>query len=281
MVMGPTHAMSGAAVWLAGATLAGTTVASFTTDSLPVLLMGTVITAGAALGPDIDSHSSTIVNSFGAAGKAAHAGVNTMSVAVYDATKTRKDQNRNNGHRTLFHTPLMAIVLGVLVALGSSMGGSMEIAGHAYSYGQIFSLVTMFIFLHIALAGLFEKQIKNARRKYGPYIMMLVSAVITFVTAAFLPENGTYAWLGFSVGLGWFMHLMGDAITKMGVPLLFPIKFHGKRWWDVTLPSFMRIKAGGTFEYVVLLPLLTVLTVALLLWNVPTTHDIVANLLPS
>lgn len=262
--MGPTHAMSGAASWLAASTLIGTSAAFLATNSLPVLLMGTVVTAGAALGPDLDSNTATVVNSFGIFGRVMHAIVNTLSVLVYDMTKTKKDQPRTNGHRTLFHTTVMAVVLGGIVAIGSSIPKPVTISGHDFTAGQIFSLVVMFFFLHIALAGLFEKQISKARHKYGPYVLMLISAFATYVTAMALPHKDTYSWLGISVALGWFMHLMGDAITKMGVPLLWPLKFHGKRWWDVTLPSFMRITAGGSFENIILLPALTVLTLLLL-----------------
>lgn len=82
-----------------------------------------------------------------------------------------------------------------------------------------------------------------------------------------LPENETYGWLGLAVGVGWFAHLLGDAITKMGVPLAFPFKIRGKRWWDVTLPAFLRIRAGGTFEKAVLLPFCTIATLVLLADN--------------
>lgn len=43
----------------------------------------------------------------------------------------------------------------------------------------------------------------------------------------------------------------------------------GKRWWEFTLPSLIRIRADGPFEKVVLLPALTVITVALAVWAVP------------
>lgn len=278
MVMGPTHSLSGATFWLALATFAGSVLSSFQADSIPVILMGTLITAGAALAPDIDSHSSTVVNSFGVLGKAGHRVADAVSVAVYETTRTRYDKPRTDGHRTLFHTTLAAIVAGGLVALGGSLGGMVEIVGKEFTWGQISSLTVMFIFTHLALAGLFEKQVRKARRKYGPYLLMLSSAVITLITASLLPEGGNYPWLGFAVGLGWFVHLLGDAITKMGVPLMFPLKYRGKRWWDVTLPSFMRIRAGGTFEKVVLLPTLTVLTTILVFTSVPAIRDFIWNL---
>jgi LexA-binding, inner membrane-associated putative hydrolase len=280
MVMGPTHAMSGALGWLAGTAVLGATYSAFQSHSLPVIAMGTLITAGAALAPDIDSHSSTIVNSFGAAGKVTHKGVNALSVTVYNATATRRDKPRENGHRTLFHTTFMAILAGLATAFLTSLSGTVEIFDKTFAWGQISALAIMFIFTHLALAGLFEKQIKKGRRKYGPYVMMLVSLAVTLTTATLLPENDTYGWLGLAVGLGWFIHLLGDAITKMGVPLLFPFTWHKKRWWDVTLPSFLRITAGGTFEKVILLPVLTIATVLYLLYVIPFTHEAFLDVFP-
>jgi len=278
MVMGPTHAMSGAAAYLSAASFAGTITATFVTESPAVFVMGMLITSGAAIGADLDSFTSTVTNSFGFIGKPLHRAVNALSLTVYNATRTRYDQPKGNGHRTLFHTGIVAIAMALLVSFLGALGGAVEIRGNTFTWGQISSLIVMFIFTHLALAGLFE-QVRKAKKKYGSYVMMAVSAVVTLVIASFLPEDQTYPWIGACVGLGWFMHLLGDLITKMGVPLLFPLKIHGKRWYDVTLPSFMRIKAGGTFEKVFLFPALTVLTGFLVFYQVPGVQDFVSNLM--
>lgn len=281
MVMGPTHAMSGAAAWLAGVTTSSALMASMGVDSPTVYFLGAMVAGGAALAPDIDSHSSTVVNSFGFLGKGAHKVANSLSLTVYHATKTRRDEHRENGHRTLFHTPVMAILVGLLVSFLSSLSQTVTLFGKDFSVGQLSTLVTLFIFLHLAMAGIFEKKIKNARRKYGPYVMMGFSAIVTLVTAFLMPAGETYGWLGFAVGFGWFMHLLGDMITKMGVPLLFPLVYRGKRWWDVTLPAAFRIRAGGTFEYAFLLPFLTLATVVLAVLALPGGMDVFESVMNS
>lgn len=249
-MMGPSHAMSAAATWLTG-TIAYT---SITGDALPlpVVAMSTAICAGAALWPDLDQHNSTVIKSFGLFGKASYEVVNTVSLAVYNLTKTKYDGRRDNGHRTLMHTTPMAILTGVLVSLGSMLAGTTEILGKTFANGQLFSLVVMWIFMHLALGGLFENKIRKARKKFGPYLMMAASAVLTFLTAGFLPEGETYGWLGIAVGAGMFIHCMGDLITKMGTPSVWPFKVKGKRWYDVALPSFMRMTTGGGVEKVLL-----------------------------
>jgi membrane-bound metal-dependent hydrolase YbcI (DUF457 family) len=127
----------------------------------------------------------------------------------------------------------------------------------------------MWLFLHVGLAGLFEKQIKKARKTYGPYLIMLASLAATIFVSRYLPENERYWWLGIAASGGIIIHLLGDMITKMGIPMLWPLKFHGKRWYDVSLPSFMRISAGGQFETVVLFPIFVVVTIIGAIFCIP------------
>lgn len=279
MVMGPTHAMSGAAFWLAASAF-GAGIASFSTSpSLAVVFLGTAVCAGAALAPDIDSHSSTVVNSFGIFGKGLHQIVNAFSVAVHEATRTKKDDRKTNGHRTLFHTSVAAIVAGIIVTVLSALSSTFEAFGKTYTLGQLFSVIILGIFLNLAFAGLFERTAKKERYKRGPYITMVVSALVAVGIFYALPPDENYVWLGAAVSFGWFMHLLGDMITKMGVPMAWPIKIRGRRWWDVTLPSFLRISAGGTFEKAVLLPVLTVITVVLFVYNIPAAQEVINDLI--
>lgn len=277
MVMGPTHSMSGAAVWLVGTAIAAS-MSPFS-PSLSMIVLGATVMAGAAIACDFDSNSATAVRSFGFVGTIVHQFVDGISVLVYNLTRTKYDKPRENGHRTLFHTGIMAILIGAGVSSLASISGSVDIFGKTFTLGQLFSLLVMFIMLHLGIAGLFEKQVKKMKRKIGVYGMLLTSLIITSLVAVSLPENETFPWLGICVGGGMIVHCLGDAITKMGVPLLWPLKIKGKRWYDITLPSFMRIKAGGTFEYVFLLPALTVITIGAALWHIPGAIENVTNLI--
>lgn len=264
-MMGPSHALSGAAVGLTASAVYSYTTS--TPPSIPVLIMVTVIVAGGALGPDFDSYGSTVVKSFGIFGRLFYYLVNAVSVVIYNATKTSHEDMKNNGHRTLLHTGISALVVGGLASLATLSTGTLTLWDHTYTWGQFNGLIIMGIFLNLALAGLFEP-VRAVRKKVGPYIMMLASVMFTFAFAYVVPEaNNTYAWLGLAVGGGWFVHLLGDLITKMGVPLFWPLKLHGKRWYDVSLPTFMRIKAGGKFENVILVPLFTVVVIGATAWN--------------
>lgn len=260
MVMGPTHAMSGAAVWLTGAAFGATWAGS---GSIPVAIAGAAIMGGASLLPDIDSPGSlstrdgaTAVRAFGVVGEAIGHSMNAVSVVVYNLTATRKDGTRTHGHRTLTHTLVFAILASVLVALGAGSSKQFTLMDHTWTIGKAFTFVLMWAMLHLALFGLFEKWTKKQREKYTLAGVMIVSLGMTLATILMLPATG-YPWLGLCVGGGVLVHTLGDAITKQGSPLLWPIRIRGKNWYEITLPSLFRIRAGGTFEYAVLLPVLT------------------------
>lgn len=274
MVMGPTHAMSGAAAWL-GAAAAGWLPAVATTNEATVLA-GAAVCAGSALLPDLDcpgslstKDGSTVVRAFGFIGEAVGHSLSAISLAVYNLTASKYDKPRNSGHRTLTHTLVFAVVLGAGLSWLASLSTPVALPdGKEHPAGHIAVAVIMFASLHLALFGLAEKWTKKQRAKYGLLVVCGVSLVLTAVTIANLGSSSS-PWLGIAVGCGAAVHCLGDAITKQGVPFVWPVPIHGKRWWEITLPSLLRIRAGGTFEYVVLMPILTVVTVLLVVWTMP------------
>lgn len=283
MVMGPTHAMSGVALWL-GATAAAVPVMGV--QSVPEIAVGAAVCAGSALLPDLDcpgslalNDGSTVVRAFGVVGDAVGHALSGLSLVVYNLTRSRYDPPKNQGHRTLTHTFVFTAGLGALVSLGASTPGTFEAFGRHWEIGTVVTLGVMWACLHLALFGLCEKWVKKQRAKYGLLGVMVVSGGLTALTGSMLPNPAHgYPWLGLAVGAGAVMHCLGDAITKMGVPVLWPIPIHGKRWYDVTLPSFMRIRAGGMFEYAVLLPSLTLFSMGAVLWMLPGGAGIVRGL---
>lgn len=268
-MMGKSHAMSASAVALTTVAL-GIGPLDASTAPVSVIAMYVAVAVGGSLWPDWDSHGSTVVRSFGIFGKIVHTIINEIGTKVYNLTRVRKYENhKDGGHRTLFHTPAMAILTGFLISGISVLPGTVDILDHTYAVGQLGSLLVMWLFLHVGLAGLFEKQIKKARKAYGPYLIMLASLAATVFVSRYLPENERYWWLGIAASGGIMIHLLGDMITKMGIPMLWPLKFHGKRWYDVSLPSFMRISAGGQFETAILFPIFVFVTVVGAIFCIP------------
>lgn len=247
MVMGPTHAMSGAAAWLFGA--GAVTAVTGSHLSTEQILVGAGVCAGCALLPDIDSPSSTVARSIGPITQGLAYLVSAASNAAYRLTAGPRDENREGGHRTLTHTLLFAVAVGAAVSALVTSIGTWAVAG------------TLFFTLSLALRGL----LVDWAKKEGWIAVTLASAAAAF-WAYTIVGGQSFWWLGFAVTGGMVVHDLGDMITKQGAPLLAPLPVRGKRWWEFSLPGFLRIRAGGLFEYALLLPALTVAALLGLGW---------------
>lgn len=258
MVMGPTHALSGVAVWMAGA--AGLQMFG---HALPAseLAVGAAACAGAALLPDIDHPSSTVARTYGPVSTALAHVVDNVSTVVYNATRTSREEQRTGGHRTLTHTAVFAVALGGLV--GAACGW----------FGKPAAAVVLFSLLGLALRGLMGRW----ARRQGWAVTSLVAAAAAAAAMWWLPADRGYPILGLAVTVGSITHCLGDMITKQGCPLAWPIVHRGKRWWEFAPPAALRIRAGGDFEKVVLVPVLAFVTVAGTSFAIPETYALILS----
>lgn len=282
-MMGRAHSLSGAGLWLAGSA----TYTILTGQQLhpTIVVMGTALVAGAALAPDLDSYSATVTRSFGIFGRMLYHFSNFISLLIYNVTKTGRDADLENGHRTFTHTAVSAFLAGGGVwAATTLIPGETTLLDKNYANTEIASLVLMAFFLHLGLAGLFSKQIKKAKSALGPYVLMLASLIITSITGAFLPvgDDGINGYFfPFVVTSGLLIHILGDLITLKGVPFVWPLKIIGKRWYDVSLPAPFRIKAGGAFELSVLTPVFVLLIVGGLITHLLLGFGVLNSILPA
>lgn len=252
MVMGPTHAMSGAAVGLAVAALLPPEWGGPSSVAETFIWGG--VCAGAALLPDLDLPQSTVARAFGLVSQGASQALNVASAAFYEATRTRVDNHRGGGHRTLTHTLAFAVALGGIV--------SALVVG----FGKPVIIATLFVTLGLAIRGLAGDWAKQE----GALAVFGASAVMSVAAWAVIPSGTGSVSLGLVITLGCITHCLGDGITKEGIPFLAPfVTIKGKRWWEFTLPTVFRIRANGLFEKVALLPALTAATVVLSFMSVP------------
>jgi membrane-bound metal-dependent hydrolase YbcI (DUF457 family) len=248
--MGPSHALSGAAVWLAGS-WALDHFAGYEQSPLAIAV-GTAVCAGGALFPDLDLSGrvtrnrggATVARTFGVFSLFIAEVIEKVSLGVYHATKTGRDPNRTNGHRTLTHT----IPFTVLVGWGTT--------ALCAAYGKWAVIGILFFMIGLALRGLFDEWAKRA----GWVIVTLVSAGAAYFTFLTLPGDRGYPMLGLAVGVGSFVHILGDMITRNGVPILWPIPIKRRMWTMISVPDAIAIKAGGTAEIVVLRGIFTVIS---------------------
>jgi len=246
-MMGPAHSLSGAAAWLGlGAAVA---VAGHPMP-WPVVVVGTLLCAGAALAPDLDQKSATISRAFGPLSHALCGVIDKLSTVVYNSTRSRGERRGSGGHRTLTHSSRWAL----LIADGFSTAAAI--------WDRWGVLVILFIHVVLAVEGLLWRM----ARVSSDVLVWLLGAACAWILAGVLEEPGNgadwlfsgagqeYLWLGVPIALGALVHNIGDALTISGCPILWPIPIAGKRWYPLGTPRFMRFRAGARVENAVLMP---------------------------
>lgn len=202
-MMGTNHALSGAAVWLTLTTpLAGNPLVTVDT---PTLVAGTLLTAGAALLPDIDHPNSTLAHAGGAA---------TQAVA-------RAAQTMSGGHRHGMHSLLA--VAGFAVLAWAATQFTVTVAGQEnLPVGGM--ALTVFLIVG-ALKAL------KIRRWTGAPVWGLALTVAAGI-GVFAPQLAEL--LPTIVAVGVITHIVGDMLTEGGVPLLWPVVITPPRAWNHT-----------------------------------------------
>ncbi|MEH1015057.1 metal-dependent hydrolase [Micromonospora sp. CPCC 206060] len=250
-MMGPSHALSGAAAWLAGS-WALEHFADYHQSPLAIAV-GTAVCAGGALFPDLDlsgkvtrnQGGATVARTFGVFSLFIAEVIEKLSLGVYHATRLSKDPRRNNGHRTLTHT----IPFTVLVGWGTTT--------LCATYGKWAVIGILFFMIGLALRGLFDDWAKRA----GWVIVTLVSLAAAWFTFLNLPGDRGYPMIGLAVGVGCFVHILGDLMTRAGVPILWPIPIRRRMWTMVGMPNSIALKTGSKAEVVFVRIGLTVVAV--------------------
>ncbi len=243
MVMGPTHAMSGAAVGLAVSQLLPEHWGGVSSPQEAFVYAG--LAAGAALLPDLDAPQATVSRAFGPLSQALSRLVENSSQLLVNLTRGRRDQRCRNGHRTATHTLWFALLSGGVAAALIAF------------FGEAAAIVLLFILLNLAMRGL----VPEWSKKRDWYVVTALSALLTLLAWEYVPLTASALVMGSAVTVGVLTHLAGDIITKQGIPLLAPvIPWKGKRWWFFRLPGPLRISASGSADKV-LLTLFSILVV--------------------
>ncbi|MYV98827.1 metal-dependent hydrolase [Streptomyces sp. SID3343] len=222
-MLGHSHAVSGALAFAA----AGPTLPQQLWHnhlSASEIVIGTFLTAGAALLPDLDHHNGTIANFLGPVSKAVCGFVAKVS----------------GGHRHATHSIAFVVLAGLLTFAG------------VQRLGRPFTLSVVFLLLALALRAL---NICPPGKGLASWITIVALAGGgTAVVDHWMPSAPD--WLPMVIVLGCVAHLLGDFLTKQGIPLLWPL---GTRF-EVALVS----RTGNRVETLVLVPVMMIATIALL-----------------
>ena len=256
-MMGPSHALSGAAAWLAGSLVLEQ--ANWLHQTPLQLAVGTAMCAGGALVPDMDlsgrvttnQGGATVAHTFGVVSLFAAEVIEKVSLGIYNLTRRGGDPRRHNGHRTFTHTIVFNVALGA---------GTMALCAR---FGKWAVITVAFITFAMALRGLFVKWANRA----GWFIVTGVAAASAFGVYQTLPGGRGYPVLGIAMGVGGFVHLLGDMLTDHGCPLFWPLPL-GKRklWRNIGVPDIMAVRVGSKVEVLGLRTAFTVISLASAAW---------------
>jgi membrane-bound metal-dependent hydrolase YbcI (DUF457 family) len=106
----------------------------------------------------------------------------------------------------------------------------------------------LFAMLGLAVRGLLHKVALHR----GWILTTLFSAAAAFGAYVYLPAERGYPMLGVAVGVGCFVHLLGDLITHAGVPILWPLPTGRRMWRMIGVPNALAVRVGGKVETILL-----------------------------
>jgi len=275
----------GGALWLAGCAVAH---AAGHHLSLSVYTVGTAVCAGWALAPDLDHPGSTVARSVGPVTRALAGGVGAFGAWVHARTRTRWDRVDLDGHRTVTHTAVWALLVGAVVTIVQRWGGpwvAAVLVFFASSLGIRAALPSAWRRVRVRTGfrlrwargrltrrfmGKRGRRYVNNCRRFPVSVPIGCASVLAF--AAYRMTADDAWWLGLAVGLGSLIHCLGDCLTDSACPVLWPLPLGpaGRRrmWFALGPPAPMRFHAGGVVERHMVQPLLVVLAVGSVVWVV-------------
>lgn len=271
-LMGPTHALSAVALSLLLSWAASDFMfeKALGTKNIVVFISAILIITGAALMPDLDAVKSTSINVLGIVGQGLSKAMRATSKIIQSTIKGPYDTPGADPHRGFWHTIVAGLFIGFLTRLLTSIDTKLfTIGAKDISVSTFAVMFILYLSIQLVLASLFASFYRKTKNKgiTGRITMTAGSLIVAVLLTASLPANLDYSWVGHAVTLGWVIHIFGDMFTVAGVPVLFPIKRKGKRWWNYRMP--FGIKAGGFIEYSVIVPILTLIAIVSLYNVIP------------
>ncbi|WP_433673847.1 metal-dependent hydrolase [Microbacterium gorillae] len=193
-MMGTSHAISGSASWVAVTSTAVPALGLYPLGPSAVVL-GSVICAGAALLPDADHHNATIAHSVPVAGRVAAGAVGKLT----------------GGHRHGMHSLLAVVGIVAGTTALSYLEWTPSGWDHALQVGSAAAAAAC-----VTFAAKVLKLVKTWPMAWL-FGLLMAGAVLLWAPSEF-------AWLPVCIGIGFLVHLLGDALTIEGVPFLWPLK---------------------------------------------------------
>lgn len=251
-LMGQAHASTGLAAFLAFLAFAGSSAINFVLGNNPSMglyVLSAVAFVAGALIPDFDNTSSTAKSSMGIFGEPITFAFRESSRLVQTIHTKQDAKSRAKAHdvvhRGFWHSLVGAGALALIVNfLTSNPLTTAVLLPFGFvgisNLGALIAATLCLAAMHIAMSGLNVGALKAVKgvKNIGSMLIFLVSVAVTLLFFNAIPA-GQYTWLGYSLGIGAVVHIIGDAFTKAGVPLFSPIiPRKGKLWYTYRFATF-------------------------------------------
>lgn len=251
-LMGQAHASTGLAAFLAFLAFAGSSAINFVLGNSPSMglyVLSAVAFVAGALIPDFDNTSSTAKSSMGIFGEPITFAFRESSRLVQTIHTKQDAKSRAKAHdvvhRGFWHSLVGAGALALIANfLTSNPLTTAVLLPFGFvgisNLGALIAATLCLAAMHIAMSGLNVGALKAVKgvKNIGSTLMFLVSVAVTLLFFNAIPA-GQYTWLGYSLGIGAVVHIIGDAFTKAGVPLFSPIiPRKGKLWYTYRFATF-------------------------------------------
>ena len=217
-MMGPHHAMTGAAAWIAVTATAGHGLALFPVTPLGTL-SGALLCAGAALLPDADHPSATVSQSVPVVGRLVTTGISRVS----------------GGHRHGLHS-VLAVYCAWLIASGLT-----QLAWSPAWWPEPLGIGVAV--MSAAIIAFAAKALNITRGSWGA--AWLIGAGLATLITLYAPEQQD--WFVVCFTLGYAVHLLGDLVTAGGLPLFWPWVLPPPRIWSRAPELNALWTRGGNF----------------------------------
>lgn len=200
---GYSHAVTGLAGWAAVTSTSGAALSLYTPEP-EVVLLGSLLCAGAAMCPDADHEHATISHSLPPISKPVAMGIGAIS----------------GGHRHGTHS-FVGIAAYTVVAWAASLWVT-QLHGRDVAIGSAVMalLMTAFAMKSLGVYRAFGSQgVGSILRTFiGPWLLAL--ALVGTMTWTM---DYTWSWLPLCMAIGCYIHVFGDSLTVQGVPWLWPL----------------------------------------------------------
>jgi hypothetical protein len=226
-MMGSTHATTGGFVGVAVVGLSG--------GGPVAMAAGAVLGAGAALVSDLDHGNSCATLSHGPFTVIPSKILIWISRMTYRHSRTGWEKSHRpshdpGGHRYLTHTGIFAVFAGALtIALSITWPSQMAVE---------------FFLISFAIRGLCQALPGSNKIDKWPARTVASLAGSWFLMIGYGHMVINPILLGVIVSAGIFTHIGADALTKAGVPVLWPITIRGQKWCRLRAPKTITTGKG-------------------------------------